>query len=151
IGVESSRWGNGPRWAREAGLPDSRVAFDRSRRARGGGIRSVTKITGGKFMKTVQKLNSFVGRNIGEIIAIVSLVIAVVSVGMAHTSAKAASAATDLGNPMVLGMAFDGHQVSNLDNTIKYYETIDFHVKSKADWHVDKTLNKLGNTPGAET
>jgi catechol 2,3-dioxygenase-like lactoylglutathione lyase family enzyme len=102
-------------------------------------------------MKTVQKLNSFVGRNVGEIIAIVSLAIAVVSVVMAHTSAKAASAAPDLGNPMVLGMAFDGHQVSNLDNTIKYYETIDFHVKSKTDWHVDKTLNKLGNTPGAET
>jgi catechol 2,3-dioxygenase-like lactoylglutathione lyase family enzyme len=102
-------------------------------------------------MKTVQKLNSFVGRNVGEIIAIVSLAIAVVSVVMAHTSAKAASAAPDLGNPMVLGVAFDGHQVSNLDNTIKYYETIDFQVKSKTDWHVDKTLNKLGNTPGAET
>lgn len=103
-------------------------------------------------MKTVQQLNSFVGKHVGEIIAIVSLVIAVVSVVMAHTSAKAAAApAADLGNPMVLGMAFDGHQVSNLDNTIKYYETIDFHVKSKTDWHVDKTLNKLGNTPGAET
>jgi catechol 2,3-dioxygenase-like lactoylglutathione lyase family enzyme len=102
-------------------------------------------------MKTVQKLNSFVGKHVGEIIAIVALLIAVVSVGMARTSAKAAAPAADLGNPMVLGMAFDGHQVSNLDNTIKYYETIDFHVKSKTDWHVDKTLNKLGNTPGAES
>ena len=102
-------------------------------------------------MKRVQKETSFVGRNIGEIIAIVALAIALVSVGLARTSAKAAAPAADLGNPMVLGMAFDGHQVSNLDNTIKYYETIDFHVKSKTDWHVDKALNKLGNTPGAET
>ncbi len=102
-------------------------------------------------MKTSRKGNSFVGRNVGEIIAIVAAVIAIASMGMARTSAKAASGVPDTGNPMVLGMAFDGHQVSNLDSTIKYYETIDFHVKSKTDWHVDKTLNKLGNTPGAET
>jgi catechol 2,3-dioxygenase-like lactoylglutathione lyase family enzyme len=115
------------------------------------GINGATKITGGMFMKKIEKGNSFVGRNVGEIIAIVAAVIAIVSVGMARTSAKVAAAVPDSGNPMVLGMAFDGHQVSNLENTIKYYELIDFHVKSKTDWHVDKTLNKLGNTPGAET
>ena len=70
---------------------------------------------------------------------------------LALSIAGTARSAADLGNPMVLGMAFDGHQVSNLDNTIKYYETIDFHVKNKTDWHVDKELNKLGNTPGAES
>jgi catechol 2,3-dioxygenase-like lactoylglutathione lyase family enzyme len=100
-------------------------------------------------MKRIHTVNSFVGRNIGAMIAVGAAVIAIGSVGMARTHARAAS--PDTGNPLVQGMAFDGHQVSNLDNTIKYYEMLDFHVKSKTDWHVDKTLNKLGNTPGAET
>jgi catechol 2,3-dioxygenase-like lactoylglutathione lyase family enzyme len=96
-----------------------------------------------------EQVSTFVGRHIGPILALGSAVIAITSVGMSRMSARAAS--PDLGNPQVVGMAFDGHQVSNLDNTIKYYETLDFHVKSKTDWHVDKTLNKLGNTPGAES
>jgi catechol 2,3-dioxygenase-like lactoylglutathione lyase family enzyme len=96
-----------------------------------------------------EQVSTFVGRHIGPILAVGSAVIAITSVGMSRMSARAAS--PDLGNPQVVGMAFDGHQVSNLDNTIKYYETLDFHVKSKTDWHVDKTLNKLGNTPGAES
>jgi catechol 2,3-dioxygenase-like lactoylglutathione lyase family enzyme len=102
-------------------------------------------------MSEVSTKTGFVGRNIGGLIAAAAAVIAIGSVVAAHTSAKAASPAPDLNNPLVQGMAFDGHQVSNLDNTIKYYETIDFHVKSKTDWHVDKTLNQLGNTPNAET
>jgi catechol 2,3-dioxygenase-like lactoylglutathione lyase family enzyme len=81
---------------------------------------------------------------LGVVVVACAFVVALSMVGTARSSA-------DTGNPMVLGMAFDGHQVSNLDNTIKYYETIDFHVKSKTDWHVDKELNKLGNTPGAES
>jgi catechol 2,3-dioxygenase-like lactoylglutathione lyase family enzyme len=96
-----------------------------------------------------EQVSTFVGRHIGPILALGSAVIAITSVGMSRMSARAAS--PDLGNPQVVGMAFDGHQVSNLDNTIKYYETLDFHVKGKTDWHVDKTLNKLGNTPGAES
>ncbi|HXX43093.1 MAG TPA: VOC family protein, partial [Candidatus Acidoferrales bacterium] len=86
---------------------------------------------------------------IGAIIATVAAVIAISSVVAARPHARAAS--PDSGDPLVKGMAFDGHQVSNLDNTIKYYEQIDFHVKSKTGWHVDKVLNKLGNTPGAES
>ena len=101
------------------------------------------------FTKRFVAVNSFVGRNIGTIIAVGAAVIAITSVGMARAHAGAAS--PDTGNPLVMGMAFDGHQVSNLDNTIKYYELLDFHVKSKTDWHVDKVLNKLGNTPGAES
>jgi catechol 2,3-dioxygenase-like lactoylglutathione lyase family enzyme len=75
-------------------------------------------------------------------IAAAAAVLAIATVGITGA---------DTNSKDVVGMAFDGHQVSNLDNTIKYYETIDFHVKSKTDWHVDKTLNKLGNTPGAES
>ena len=52
----------------------------------------------------------------------------------------------------VLGISFDGHQVSNLDQSIKFYETIDFHLDGKAGgWRVDEAVNKLGGTPGAES
>ena len=92
----------------------------------------------------MKRANSGWSTKLGVVVVACAFVVALSMVGTARSSA-------DGGNPMVLGMAFDGHQVSNLDNTIKYYETIDFHVKSKTDWHVDKTLNKLGNTPGAES
>ena len=101
--------------------------------------------------KNTTSVDSWLTRKLGVIIATCALAIAVTTVGLSRSSAGAANAAPDGGNPMVLGMAFDGHQVSNLDNTMKYYEQIDFHVKSKTDWHVDKVLNKLGNTPGAES
>src|SRR5215471_1348252 len=52
----------------------------------------------------------------------------------------------------VLGLAFVGHQVSDLERSIKFFEAIDFKVvEGPGNWIVDKELNKLGNTPGAET
>ena len=52
----------------------------------------------------------------------------------------------------VLGMAVVGHQVSDLERSIKFFETIDFKVaEGPGAWTVDKELNKLGNTPGAES
>jgi len=92
----------------------------------------------------MKRTNSGSFTKLGVVVVACAFVLALSMTGTARSAA-------DLGNPMVLGMAFDGHQVSNLDNTIKYYEQIDFHVKSKTDWHVDKELNKLGNTPGAES
>ncbi len=52
----------------------------------------------------------------------------------------------------VLGMALVGHQVSDLERSIKFFEAIDFKVvEGPTAWTVDKELNKLGNTPGAES
>lgn len=52
----------------------------------------------------------------------------------------------------VLGLAFVGHQVADLERSIKFYEAIDFKVvQAPTAWSVDKDLNKLGNTPGAES
>jgi catechol 2,3-dioxygenase-like lactoylglutathione lyase family enzyme len=52
----------------------------------------------------------------------------------------------------VLGLAFVGHQVSDLERSIKFFEAIDFRVaEGPGNWTVDKELNKLGNTPGAES
>jgi catechol 2,3-dioxygenase-like lactoylglutathione lyase family enzyme len=52
----------------------------------------------------------------------------------------------------VLGLAFVGHQVSDLERSIKFFEAIDFKVaEGPGAWTVDKELNKLGNTPGAES
>ncbi len=50
----------------------------------------------------------------------------------------------------VVGLAFVGHQVSDLERSIKFFEAIDFKVADgPGKWTVDKALNKLGNTPGA--
>jgi catechol 2,3-dioxygenase-like lactoylglutathione lyase family enzyme len=52
----------------------------------------------------------------------------------------------------VVGMALVGHQVADLERSIRFYEALDFKVvDGPAKWKVDKDLNKLGNTPGAES
>ena len=52
----------------------------------------------------------------------------------------------------VLGLAMVGHHVSDLERSIKFFEAIDFKlVEGPTAWKVDDGLNKLGNTPGAET
>src|SRR3954471_19495344 len=52
----------------------------------------------------------------------------------------------------VVGLALVGHQVADLERSIKFFEAIDFKVaEGPSGWTVDKELNKLGNTPGAET
>jgi catechol 2,3-dioxygenase-like lactoylglutathione lyase family enzyme len=52
----------------------------------------------------------------------------------------------------VLGLALVGHQVSDLERSIKFFEAIDFKVvEGPGKWTVDKELNKLGDTPGAES
>lgn len=50
------------------------------------------------------------------------------------------------------GLAQVGHHVADLDRSIKFFEAIDFKVvEGPSEWAVDQELNKLGNTPGAET
>jgi catechol 2,3-dioxygenase-like lactoylglutathione lyase family enzyme len=52
----------------------------------------------------------------------------------------------------VVGLALVGHQVSDLERSIKFFEAIDFKVaEGPGAWKVDKELNKLGNTSGAES
>ncbi|MCC6201906.1 MAG: VOC family protein [Gammaproteobacteria bacterium] len=52
----------------------------------------------------------------------------------------------------VLGFAFIGHHVSDLEKSIAFFEAIDFKViEGPTSWVVDEALNRLGNTPGAET
>src|SRR5262249_10138369 len=52
----------------------------------------------------------------------------------------------------IVGLGFVGHQVADLERSIKYYEAIDFKlVEGPSKWEIDKDLNKLGNTPNAES
>src|SRR5690348_16445325 len=52
----------------------------------------------------------------------------------------------------IVGLAFVGHQVADLERSIKFFEAIDFKVSDgPTKWAVDKEVNKLGNTPGAES
>jgi catechol 2,3-dioxygenase-like lactoylglutathione lyase family enzyme len=103
------------------------------------------------FMKKLKAVNSLLSSNLGIIVVAVALAVAMATVGLARTSARAANAGAADENKQVLGMAFDGHQVSNLDQSIKFYEVLDFHVSSKTDWKVDKVANELGGTKGAES
>src|SRR5258708_37131691 len=51
----------------------------------------------------------------------------------------------------VLGLAFVGHQVADLERSIKFFKAIDFKVvEGRGGWTVDKEMNKLGDTPGTE-
>ena len=52
----------------------------------------------------------------------------------------------------VLGLFSVGHQVSDLERSIQFFEAIDFKVvDGPGDWKVDEELNRLGNTPGAQS
>ena len=52
----------------------------------------------------------------------------------------------------MLGLAFVGHQVSDLERSIRFFEAVAFKVTDgPTAWTVDKEVNKLGNTPGAES
>jgi len=101
-------------------------------------------------MKKLREGNYLV-RNLGVFVAASVLTVAMAIMGVARSSAGTPNGAAASDTAAVLGMAFDGHQVSNLDNSIKYYEILDFHVVSKTDWKVDKVANELGGTKGAES
>ena len=78
-------------------------------------------------------------------LAVGAVIFAITAAGFAVSSS-----ADDAGK--VLGFAFDGHQVSNLDRSIKFYEALDFHLQGKpTDWKVDQVTNELGGTKGAES
>ena len=52
----------------------------------------------------------------------------------------------------VLGLVHVGHHVSDIERSIKFYEALDFKLtEGPSAWTVDKDLNKLGNTPNAES
>ncbi|MGA8768044.1 MAG: VOC family protein [Candidatus Acidiferrales bacterium] len=100
-------------------------------------------------MKKRNSERSLSSGKFGVIVAAGILAVAMATIGIARTSAGAPNAAPASDEGKVLGMAFDGHQVSNLDNSIKFYEVLDFKVSSKTDWKVDKVANALGGTKGA--
>jgi catechol 2,3-dioxygenase-like lactoylglutathione lyase family enzyme len=82
----------------------------------------------------------------GFIFALV-LTLATLALFAQAASAQAAGRPAD-----VVGMALVGHQVADLERSIKFFEAIDFKVvEGPGKWTVDKELNKLGNTPGEES
>jgi catechol 2,3-dioxygenase-like lactoylglutathione lyase family enzyme len=99
--------------------------------------------------KNNKPVSSWVSKRVAVAAAGV-LAIAAAGMNLARSSARALNA-DEGGAGKVLGMAFDGHQVSNLDNSIRFYEALDFKVESKTDWKVDKSVNALGGTKGAES
>src|SRR6478752_9774584 len=52
----------------------------------------------------------------------------------------------------IVGLAQVGHNVADLERSIKFFEAIDFKVaEAPSKWGVDKEVNQLANTPGAES
>jgi catechol 2,3-dioxygenase-like lactoylglutathione lyase family enzyme len=102
-------------------------------------------------MKKLKALNSLLSSNLGIIVAATTLTVAIAAMGLARSLAGGPSSPSEGESAKVLGMAFDGHQVSNLDQSIRFYEVLDFHVLSKTDWKVDKVANEVGGTKGAES
>ncbi|MGA9884621.1 MAG: VOC family protein [Candidatus Acidiferrales bacterium] len=92
-------------------------------------------------MRKLKGTSLWVSRGLGVAIAAGALAVALASV-------RVQKVAADAGNTQVLGMAFDGHSVSNLENSIKFYKILDFKVVRKpSGWKVDKTLNQLEGLP----
>ena len=109
----------------------------------------VAKVNRGRQMlvKNTSDAKLSLSRNLAAIFAVCVLTVVLATAGLARPPKPGAPA--DEGK--VLGMAFDGHQVSDLDKSIKYYEVLDFKLTSKSDWKVDKVTNELGGTKGAQS
>jgi uncharacterized glyoxalase superfamily protein PhnB len=105
----------------------------------------------GAFMTKQKESESLFSRNLVVVAVAAVLTIALATMGLARPAGNAPQAAPGE-KGKVLGIAFDGHQISNLDNSIKFYEALDFHLQGKAtNWAVDKVANALGGTKGAES
>lgn len=92
-------------------------------------------------MRHSKRISLWISRGLGVAIAASALVLSLASVRSAKVNA-------DEGNTQVLGMAFDGHSVSNLEKSIAFYKILDFKVVQKpTGWKVDKNLNKLEGLP----
>jgi len=91
-------------------------------------------------MKPVRLSNVFTARS-------VSVFALGLAVGTLTLFAQTAARPSD-----IAGLALVGHHVGDLERSIKFFEAIDFKVvNGPGKWTVDKELNKLGNTPGAES
>lgn len=72
-----------------------------------------------------------------------ALALAAVSIVMAQPAARPAD---------IVGLAQVGHNVADLERSIKFFQAIDFKVaEGPGKWGVDKEVNQLANTPGAES
>ena len=103
-------------------------------------------------MKKSKGVSLLQSGNWGVFVASAVLTAAMVVVALAPSSARTQKAGAAGGAGKVLGIAFDGHQVSNLDQSIKFYQALDFHLSGEpTEWKVDEVLNKLGGTKGAQS
>ncbi|MGA8870548.1 MAG: VOC family protein [Candidatus Acidiferrales bacterium] len=100
-------------------------------------------------MKNGKVVNSLLSRKLAVVVAAGALTIVIATAGLAR-SPRAPKAAADGASKDVMGMAFDGHSVSNLDDSIKYWEVLGYTLTNKPEWKLDKEANKLDGTPGAE-
>ena len=55
------------------------------------------------------------------------------------------------GQGKIVGLEFVGHQVSDLDKAVKFYETLDFRQAYRTGWQVDEPMNRLGGIKAAES
>jgi catechol 2,3-dioxygenase-like lactoylglutathione lyase family enzyme len=106
----------------------------------------------GVFMNRLETLSGRLAGAFVATVAIGGLAVAMATQAPAPSAARTGKSGVAGKKGTVLGIAFDGHQVSNLDRSIKFYEALDFHLTGKpSDWKVDGTVNRLGNTKGAES
>jgi catechol 2,3-dioxygenase-like lactoylglutathione lyase family enzyme len=102
------------------------------------------------FMKKHTGVNSLLSRNLGVIVAVFFVTVAMASVGFARSLARTPNAAAVGDTRNVLGIVFDGRQVADLDKSVQFYEALGFQLSDKpTEWKVDKVLNELGGTKGA--
>src|ERR1700722_1146896 len=102
---------------------------------------------GGKSMRK----HNFWLENLRALAAVCTVWIVVGALGFARIACAAPQFGANKG--AVVGIAFDGRMVSDLDKSVEFYKFLGFSEVPGVDksWHVDEVMNRLHGTPGAES
>jgi len=100
-------------------------------------------------MNMSKTVGSLLSGTIGALVTACVLSTALPAVAVAQPTA-AAQSESKVGK--VLGISHFGRQVGNLDQSIKFYQTLGFQLQGQpGEWQVDEVANRLGGTPGVES
>src|SRR3984885_15881090 len=108
---------------------------------------SIAKLLPGESMR---KCN-FWAENLRVLAAVCTVSVVFGALGFARVAGAAPQFGVNKG--AVVGIAFDGRMVSDLEKSVEFYKLLGFSEVPGVDksWHVDEVMNRIHGTKGAET
>jgi len=90
---------------------------------------------------------------VGTFTALCSLWFVLASVNLTPSSHAAPQSYLEMSKGMVVGMAFDGRMVSDLDKSVAFYKMLGFTEVPGVDksWRKDEVMDRIHGTKGAES